>query len=263
MKLTFVFKVNSGNKLILRRKNQYLLQALVYNLLDSEYARFLHAEGFVYEGKRHFKLFSFSKLYGNGPIALKDDFVLFQPPVKLVITSPVNAILEQLATNALSMGEIRLGNNLLSCKEVKVEYPRAEGEEIAFRTLSPIVCYSTLKKHDNSNFTYYYSTKEREFGEQIYANLMKKFQLIAPLEEVPEGAVKIENVGRVKEDVRFFSSNDNRPIKGWSGRFKLCGPKALLQVALDAGLGAKNSAGFGCIDLVLNKKEGEVKTWDF
>ena len=255
MKLNFVFKVNSSNKLILGRKNQHLLQALVYNLLDSEYARFLHTEGFVYEGKRHFRLFSFSKLYGNGPIELRDDFVLFQPPVRLVITSPVNAILEQLATNALSMGEIRLGNNLLSCKEVKAEHPRAEGEEIEFRTLSPIVCYSTLKKYDNSDFTYYYSPKEKEFGVQIYANLVKKFQLIAPQKEVPEVAVKVESIGSQRR-YQVFSPDDNRPIKGWSGRFKLCGPKSLLQIALDAGLGAKNSAGFGCIELVSNKQEG-------
>ena len=61
----------------------------------------------------------------------------FNRPVRLVITSPVNAILEQLATNALSMGEIRLGNNLLSCKEVKAEHPRAEGEEIDFQYAFP------------------------------------------------------------------------------------------------------------------------------
>ena len=255
MKLTLLFNVNSSDNLVLGRKNQYLLQAMVYNLLNPEYANFLHNEGFVYEGKRHFKMFSFSKLYGNGSIKLKDDLIFFQPPIKLVITSPVNSILEQLATNALSLGEIRLGNNLLTCKEVKIEYPRVDKEEIEFRTLSPIVCYSTLKKYDNSNFTYYYSPKEKEFCEQIYANLIKKFQLIALQENIPEGVIKIECLGRVKEEIRFFSPCDNRPIKGWSGSFKLCGPKDLLQVTLDAGLGAKNSAGFGCIELVLNERE--------
>ena len=254
MKLTLLFKVNSGDMLILGRKNQYLLQAMVYNLLDSKYALFLHNEGFVYEGKRHFKLFSFSKLYGTGPIKLKDDFVLFQPPIKLVITSPVNTMLEQLATNALSLGEIRLGNNLLSCKEVKVEHPCVEKEEVEIRTLSPIVCYSTLKKYDNSNFTYYYSPYEGEFGKQIYANLIKKFQLIAPQEKVPEGAVKIESIGKAREEIRFFSPDDRRPIKGWDGRFRLCGPETLLQIALDCGLGAKNSAGFGCIELISTER---------
>jgi len=254
MKLTLLFNVTSSDSLVLGRKNQYLLQAMVYNLLDPEYADFLHKEGFVYKGKRHFKLFSFSKLYSSAPIKLKDDLVFFQPPIRLVITSPINSILKQLATNALSLGEIKLGNNLLTCKEVKIESPCVDSEEIECHTLSPIVCYSTLKKYDKSSFTYYYSPKEREFSEQIYANLIKKFQIIAPQEDIPDGTIKIEFTGRAREEVKFFSPRDNRPIKGWSGKFWLYGPKVLLQVALDAGLGAKNSAGFGCIELLSNER---------
>ena len=45
----------------------------------------------------------------------------------------------------------------------------------------------------------------------------------------------------------LFKEDNSFPIKGWEGRFKLKGPKELLQVALDCGLGAKNSLGFGCI----------------
>ncbi|KUK58056.1 MAG: CRISPR-associated protein, Cas6 family, partial [Synergistales bacterium 53_16] len=43
---------------------------------------------------------------------------------------------------------------------------------------------------------------------------------------------------------------DPRPIKGWWGIFRLKGPVELLRIGLDAGLGAKNSAGWGCVELM-------------
>jgi CRISPR-associated endoribonuclease Cas6 len=36
-------------------------------------------------------------------------------------------------------------------------------------------------------------------------------------------------------------------IEGWVGRFLLEGPSELLRLALEAGLGAKNSQGFGYV----------------
>ncbi len=45
-------------------------------------------------------------------------------------------------------------------------------------------------------------------------------------------------------------------IKGWNGKFRLTGDKKMLELALSAGLGAKNSQGFGLIVLE------EVKMWD-
>lgn len=249
MKIHLLFDVAENDTLRLKRQHQHQIQAMVYSLLDREYAHFLHSEGFVFGEKRHFKLFCFSTLSGDGPIRLENDFILIPAPVKLAITSPINPILEQLANNALSLQEIRLGNNILKCKEVKLEKPLAKSEEIVIQTLSPIVCYSTLKKYDGSDFTHYHTPYDKEFGEQIYANLTKKLTLIAPQKSLPEGMVRIEKLGRVRETIKFFSPEDSRPIKGWDGRFRLTGPQELLQVALDAGLGAKNSAGFGCIEL--------------
>jgi len=250
MKINLIFGVIGDKILQLKRRHQYQIQAMVYNLLNKEYAHFLHNEGFIYEGKRHFKLFCFSKLFGNGPIKREKDFLYIPSPVKLSITSPVNSILEQLANNALSLGEIRLGNNFLQCKEVTVENPQAESEEILVQTLSPIVCYSTLKKYDGSDFTHYHSPYDQEFGEQIHANLIKKFTLITSEKSELNQTIKIEKLGRIWESIRFFSPEDNRPIKGWNGNFRLTGSQELLQTALDAGLGAKNSSGFGCVELI-------------
>jgi len=39
-------------------------------------------------------------------------------------------------------------------------------------------------------------------------------------------------------------------IKGYSGKYKIRGDKRLLELALDAGVGSKNSQGFGCIEQI-------------
>ena len=76
-------------------------------------------------------------------------------------------------------------------------------------------------------------------------NLVRKFRALFPDRAVPEGTVRISLVGRVLERVAIFSPKSSFPVKGWSGRFRLEGPQEILQVALDCGLGAKNSGGWG------------------
>jgi len=44
-------------------------------------------------------------------------------------------------------------------------------------------------------------------------------------------------------------------IKGWMGKYRLTGKPELLTVALDAGLGAKNSQGFGCCEVVEERQK--------
>ena len=59
--------------------------------------------------------------------------------------------------------------------------------------------------------------------------------------------MSVKPLGKVRERAALFSPRTRFPIKGWDGRFRLEGPRELLQVALDCGLGAKNSAGWGCV----------------
>lgn len=42
-------------------------------------------------------------------------------------------------------------------------------------------------------------------------------------------------------------------IKAWEGTFRLLGPQELVELAYDTGLGAKNSQGFGCFELLKDR----------
>jgi len=41
----------------------------------------------------------------------------------------------------------------------------------------------------------------------------------------------------------------NSVIKGYTGVVELSGPKELLHMTVDAGVGSKNSQGFGCMEM--------------
>ena len=53
----------------------------------------------------------------------------------------------------------------------------------------------------------------------------------------------------------MFKDDSEFPIKGWWGKFKLEGPNELLQIALDCGIGARNSLCWGCLTKNINNKE--------
>lgn len=63
MRIRFDFEL-PGGKITLPIHYNYLVQAMIYKSISERLADFLHTRGFVYE-KRQFKLFTFSKLFGE------------------------------------------------------------------------------------------------------------------------------------------------------------------------------------------------------
>ena len=47
-----------------------------------------------------------------------------------------------------------------------------------------------------------------------------------------------------KESLVFYKKE---AVRAWNGVFKISGSKELIELALNAGLGERNSAGFGCV----------------
>lgn len=76
-------------------------------------------------------------------------------------------------------------------------------------------------------------------------NLQKKYKAFHGT-DAPEGNVKIEPIRQPKLSIIKYK---NTIIKGYSGRFILSGPAPLLQIAVESGLGSKNSQGFGCVEV--------------
>ena len=227
------------------RSNLHLFQSLIYAVLPPDRAAFLHNEGYVVHGRR-MKLFAMGwPLAARTPV-FEEKMVRFPLPVRLVVSTPVTDTLDGLAGGALTAQELRIGNNVVLCSRVEAEQQRAEGGSLTVKTLSPVSCYEQTEQ-EGKPYTVYLPPQDPSFAVSVHNNLVRKFQALHPDREVPEGTVSITPAGPVRERAALFSPRTRFPIKGWSGRFRLEGPTELLQIALDCGLGAKNSAGWGCI----------------
>ena len=220
------------------------IQGLIYQYLDSGLAARIHDRGWL-DGNRRLKLFTFSRLRGS--FRREGSMLLFRGPLSLTIASPVDEFLESLSVHLVRAGVVTLGTSQLELVSIEVLMPPRYQRPVRLKALSPITVYSTLETPDGRKKTYYYAPQEPEFGRLAIENLQRKIRAWTGEDIPPDGAtlrpVKVSNrnlvVARYKGTI----------IKGWTGIYELDAPEPYVRMALDAGLGAKNSQGFGCVEV--------------
>lgn len=233
------------DKLEIPLQYNYLVQAMILNWLgDEKYQKFIHDKGYEYNN-RIYKMYTFSKLYGKFSINSKNDTITFYDKINLIVSSLDKKFIQYLASNILIEDGLRLGRNIVKVNKIQTNYNELGNSERIY-TKSPITIYSTLQSSDKKK-TYYYSPYETEFSELIKNNLINKYRAL--YNELPkDSSFNIQRLGerKPKESVLNYKGTI---IKGWNGEFLIEGSKELLQIAYDAGIGSKNSQGFGCIEL--------------
>lgn len=221
-----------------------LVQAMIYTHLDHYLARSLHDEGIV-EGKRHLKLFTFSRLLG--PCRVQGGWVEPQGPLRLVVASPMVPFLESFALHLVRSGALHLGPVRFVVESVEVEFDQVYQSPVVLRALSPITVYSTLQAAGGGKKTYYYAPQEPEFERLILANLRRKIRAWTGQDISDDGAfLRAYKVSTRNHHIVLYKGT---VIKGWTGLYELHAPEPYLRMALDAGLGSKNSQGFGCVEV--------------
>ncbi len=253
MRIALYFKPTS-KELVLPVHYNHLVQAFIYASLDEALARFYHDRGFVY-GKRRFKLFTFSRLLARERRFLPERReIAFSGRICLKIGALDERLLESLATYLVRRGRFYLGKNLCVLESVEVEMPVQPKGRLLVRALSPITTYSTLKTPEGRRKTYFYTPFEQEFSEKLLENLKRKARAyfgegadLPPLNGAYVRAVRVS--GRNQAIVNF----KGYWIKGWTGLYELSLPGPYFELAYAAGLGAKNSQGFGMVEVVRQK----------
>ncbi len=222
----------------------YLVQAAIYNSIDSKLANFLHEKGYV-DGSRTFKLFSFSLLQGAYQMDRVRKTIAFEREIQLTVSSPLPKFCQSLVSILLTKGGLRLGALELEIDKVKVRQFRVKENQVNIRTLSPAVLYSTLLRPDGRKYTVFFQPGEPDYTRLFNENLRKKYRALFEKEE-PTGAIEVRPLGLQR--MRIINYKDT-VIKGYWGKLFLNGPKELLQLAIDGGIGSKNSQGFGCVEV--------------
>ncbi|MBN2279725.1 MAG: CRISPR-associated endoribonuclease Cas6 [Candidatus Marinimicrobia bacterium] len=250
-------KINLRFSIKLRLPAGYnnLIQAFIYNHLG-EKSDWLHEEGFKHDNRK-FKLFCYSGILEYGKFCHAEKLFVFPEAVSFYLSSPVDWIIQNIAAHTLLEKQSHLGRNIGMIESIEVRKstpPRSNS--IRCRTLSPIENHSTFMTAGNKKKTYYYSPFETEFSELTNSNLQKKWQSLHN-EECPY-TIKIEPKfnSHKRESIINYGSGDNKTVvKAWHGHFQLTGDPEFLQFALDAGLGGRNSQGFGMVDVLEEKEE--------
>ncbi|MBT1248357.1 MULTISPECIES: CRISPR-associated endoribonuclease Cas6 [unclassified Thermosipho (in: thermotogales)] len=239
VKITFAFK-----NLVLPFAYNRILQAMVLKWLgDEKYSRFIHEEGFTY-GQRKYKLFTFSKLFGEFKIDRKKKLITFFEMADFYIAAHDDKFIEYLA-NTLLRDDFSFINNQkveIIGIELKKFVPK---KKIKIVTKSPITVYST-EIINGKRWINYFTPFDEEFYKLIVDNLVRKYKAFYNI--LPDEMVSIKHVGKnPKEQIIVYK---NTVIKAWHSIFEMKGNKKLLELAFNSGIGSKNSIGFGCIDLI-------------
>ena len=250
MRIYLTFETINCKKIILPINYQHIVQGFLYKSMKPAYAEYLHKYGFSYE-KRRFKLFTFSKIFGNYDIDIVKKQIIFNSPISLFISSPIDDLIRDYVKIIVNE-KIELNGNILRVISVETKtLNNINNNIVIIKMLSPIVEYSTIK--DSCNKTLYYTPFENKFFELIKNNLVKKY--IAYYNKEPNDqkfSMLIYKVDKNKNCITTFFKGSNgytTVIKGWTGLYKICGSEELIRFSYDTGLGSKNSAGFGMWDI--------------
>lgn len=222
----------------------HILQAFVFNLIDDEeYRKFLHDKGYSY-GKRKYKLFSFSRLLGNFEMDHQKKTIRFFDKVTLILSTVDERLIDFVIDRIGKFEELRLGRNRVVPTTLEI-FELPETDSIRVSTKSPITVYSTVEKN-GKRYTLYHSPKEEAFVKIIEENLKRKYE--AAYNTPFDGKINIRNIAPNPKKV--VVTYKEMKLDGWITVLEIKGDYSIVKLAYDAGLGSKNSAGFGCVELV-------------
>jgi len=238
LKITLTFESNKNVDLPI--SYNHALQSLIYKVI-SEKLSDLHESGFLYNS-RQFRPFVFSRIKGKH--TLYDGLISFQPPISFSIASPVDEITQVIANEFLKSEELDVCGQRLKLVQLDVSKQEVKRSPVRVVTLSPITIRSTLTTAEGKKKSYYYNPFEKEFEAQIRENLLRKAKAID--QKLSGNEFSIKPITKMKQRIirykRFI-------VIAWDGKFELSGDVALIELALNWGLGSKNAQGFGMIDL--------------
>lgn len=218
-----------------------ILQGFIYKNLPKYLAEFLHNIGFYYKN-RNFKLFTFSKIFSE-KFRIKNQKMYFNTPFIIYLSSAINEIPQSFKDSIIYKEKINLGKNEVILKNVEfIETPEYSSNIVKIKTLSPIVVYKTIE--DKKKFTKYFSPLDQEFNELIKTNIQKKYEILTGT-SLNDFQFLIKGVNTYSKILKY----KNFIIKGTEGIFEILVKPEIFRTIYDCGIGAKNSQGFGMIEI--------------
>jgi CRISPR-associated endoribonuclease Cas6 len=236
------------DKLLLPMNYNHILQGVVLKWIgDNQYGKFLHDQGYGYKNSK-FKMYSFSNLLGKSKL-LEDGRIKFFNKAKLKISSLDDKFLDYLIKNSIFKDKFNILDYEIDIDSFHTKSTDVSETEIRVKSHSPVTVYSTFKIN-NKKKTHYYHPKDKDFQDMAKNNLIKKYKAFygsSPTNENIKIIPKGKHIMKIRRYKGFL-------IKGFLGEYEIKGNPELIKIALDTGIGSKNSQGFGYIEEVENAR---------
>lgn len=213
---------------------------------------FLHDKGFVAESHTY-KMMVFSKLYPRRASSTPQALIL-TPPIHWWVSSPLPDPMEALAVTLLKEKEAVIGGTHLEVERVEVEPPPDLSGRVLGETISPLVASTGVRRGERLHKRFL-APEEPDFWRVIEDNLRRKAASLG-ISLSPDAQVKFAGVGKWRSRLLLAQGTQ---VRGYEGRFLLEGDRTLLRLAYEAGLGERNSQGFGMFRIVGDQQATEAK----
>lgn len=237
---------------------QYFITASIYRKLflsDPYFAEFLHQQGY---SRKRYKLFCFSHLQAQRKKGTADGFWIVGD-AWIIIGSPLVQFCYHFLRGVTLEPQLELGELKLDVKEVLTQEVSVAGNSARFLCLSPIVVTGVSDAGRRPADYLRYEENPALFSEKIRQNLLRRYQAC---------------YNNLPEDDRFFFFFDHVYLKEKGGTkliqyrdqnilcylapLQLEGSAELVRFAWEAGLGEKNSMGFGCVEILGKRPSWQV-----
>ncbi len=260
LKLTLQPKQQNGS---LPANYQYPLSSAIYHIIrnaDESYSDYLHNQGYKTFYGKTFKLFTFSDLrvpFKNAGDRLLINGADAQLNVAFHVDVAAKNFIKGLFMNqTFDVADVK-SRVQFSVREVQLlpnplELINDDEPEVLLQTLSPIVAGI---KNSRGNYDFK-SPDDPDFCRCIIHGWKEKFLAASPSpsERGLGGEVRLQVLpSRYKQrliTIKAFTPHETK-IRGYSHlRLRAKAPKAMLELALNAGLGLYNAQGMGCVGVV-------------
>jgi len=238
---------------------QYELSSWIYRILqegDSDFSEWLHNHGYRLNGKQ-FRLFTFSGLQLPRFKREDDRLRLFGDFLRLKISfciedSAQHFIMGLFREQAFELGD-RISQAPLQVESIEAIAPPSFSNQYVFHALSPI-CISS--QPEGRPQALYHHPKEPKYGQRLLGNLVQKYHAYCLARELPfeerhfqVGQMGFRLLNSPKSRLVTLAAHTSRQtkIRGFMYQFELQTPPELLRFAYQAGVGEKNSMGFGFV----------------
>jgi len=227
----------------------YCLQSFIYHMLPNEMSQYVHDNGFI-AGNKRFRMFTFSDILEEGERLPASDqpSLLFTQTISFLISTAIPELGDSLVEgleNALQSSNYTFNRQAIAVTKYSL-LPEPDfsalntlSQGVKIKMLSPLTVYETHEKQVT-----YHEPATEPFDRCLRTNALEKMKVIEGV-SFQHLTLILEPSDQAPRKAIIMYKSENNPITSWKGHFLLKGSPELLKITYQAGLGAKNSQGFG------------------